>query len=98
MVTQKRWNGIQTFRLAGTSTAARRAVDIAVFANQLRTVDILLFEEYVKALDEGQQRLADFLFQRFRPEMKAATEAGWSPAHRRIPPPLQHRSPCQSIL
>jgi hypothetical protein len=36
--------------------------------------DLVLFEAYVSALTENNQRLADFLFQRFRPELKVATE------------------------
>ena len=44
-------------------------------ANQLRGVDLVLFEAYLRALTENNQRLAEFLFQRFRPEFKVATEA-----------------------
>jgi len=35
----------------------------------------VLFEAYLRALTENNQRLAEFLFQRFRPEFKVATEA-----------------------
>ena len=70
-----RWDGLQTFRLAEVSMAARRAAEQAVFANQLRTVDTLLFEAYVKAVSEGKPQLVNVLFQRFRPEIQAATEA-----------------------
>jgi hypothetical protein len=70
-----RWDGRQIFRLAEASMAARRAAEQAVFANQLRTVDTLLFAEYVKAVGEGKPQLANFLLQRFRPDMKAVTEA-----------------------
>lgn len=38
-------------------------------------VIIKLFTEYVAAYSTGNEDLADFLFTRFRPEMKLATEA-----------------------
>lgn len=38
-------------------------------------VIIKLFTEYVVAYSTGNEDLADFLFNRFRPEMKLATEA-----------------------
>ena len=46
-----------------------------VYANQLRGVDLMLFEAYLWALTENNRRLVEFLFQRFRPEFKVATEA-----------------------
>jgi hypothetical protein len=61
--------------MAEASMAARRAAEQVVFANQLRTVDTLLCEAYVKAVGEGKPQLVNVLFQRFRPEMQAATEA-----------------------
>lgn len=69
------WNGIQTFRLAESTAAGRRAGEKAVYANQLRGVDLILFQAYIRALTENNSRLAEFLFQRFRPEFKVATEA-----------------------
>jgi hypothetical protein len=69
------WNGIQIFRLAESIGAGRRAAEKAVYAQQLRMTDVVLFETYLTALSENNQRLADFLFQRFRPEFKVAAEA-----------------------
>ena len=69
------WNGIQTFRLAESIAAGRRAAEKFVYANQLRGVDLVLFEAYLRALTEDNQRLAEFLFHRFRPEFKVAAEA-----------------------
>jgi hypothetical protein len=69
------WNGIQTFRLAESIAAGRRAAEKFVHANQLRGVDVVLFEAYLRALTENNSRLAEFLFQRFRPEFKVAAEA-----------------------
>src|SRR6058998_916303 len=69
------WSGIQTFRLAESTAAGRRAGEKFVYANQLRGVDLVLFEAYLRSLTENNSRLAEFLFQRFRPEFKIATEA-----------------------
>ena len=68
------WGGIQSIRLAEATAAGGRAAEKAVYANQLRGVDLSLFQLYLRALSENNQWLADFLFQRFRPEFKVATE------------------------
>ena len=69
------WGNIQSLRLAEATAAGSRAAEKAIYANQLRGVDLLLFEVYLRALSKNNQWLADFLFQRFRPEFKVATEA-----------------------
>ena len=69
------WSGIQTFRLAESTAAGRRAAEKFVHATQLRAIDLALFETYLTAISENKQQLADFVFQRFRPEFKTATEA-----------------------
>ncbi|HEY1234344.1 MAG TPA: hypothetical protein VGH22_13290 [Candidatus Binatia bacterium] len=69
------WGGIQSFRLAEAGGAGRRAGEKAAYANQLRGVDIFLFQSYIRAVSEKNQWLADFFFQRFRPEFKVAAEA-----------------------
>jgi hypothetical protein len=69
------WGGIQDFRIAEAQISGRQAGEKAVFANQLRGIDVVLFERYVSALSENNQQLAQFLFERFRPEFKTAAEA-----------------------
>lgn len=69
------WGGIQDFRIAEAHVIGRQAAGKTVFANQLRGIDVVLFERYVSALSENNQQLAQFLFQRFRPEFKIAAEA-----------------------
>ena len=64
------WGGIQSFRLAESTAAGRLAGEKTIHANQLRGVDLLLFEAYLRALSENNQWLADFLFQRFRPGLR----------------------------
>ena len=69
------WGGIQNFRVADAHAAGRRAEEKAIDANELRKVDAVLFERYLSALSEKDQRMANFLFDRFRPEFKVAAEA-----------------------
>jgi len=69
------WGGIQTFRLAEAEAAGRQAGKNAIYANQLRSIDAVLFERYASAVSEKNNHLAEFLFKRFRPEMKVAVEA-----------------------
>jgi hypothetical protein len=69
------WRGIQNFRIADALAVGRRAGEKAIDANELRKVDAVLFERYLSALSEKDQRMANFLFDRFRPEFKVAAEA-----------------------
>lgn len=69
------WDGIQTFRIAEANAAGRHAGGKEIYANQLRTIDVVMFERYVSAISEKNQQLTEFLFRRFRPEMKVAVEA-----------------------
>lgn len=74
------WNGLQTFRLAEMASIGRRAAEKTMVASQMRTMDVLVSLEYLRALSEGKQQQAAFLFQRFRPELKEATKA-WLATH-----------------
>jgi hypothetical protein len=69
------WGGIQTFRLAEAEIAGQQAGEKAMYANQLRALDAVFFERYASAVSERNNQLAEFLFKRFRPEMKVAVEA-----------------------
>ncbi len=69
------WEGIQTFRIAEANAAGRQAAGKDLYSNQLRSLDAVLFERYVSAIIEKNDQLAEFLFQRFRPEMRVAVEA-----------------------
>ena len=69
------WGGIQNFRVADAHAAGRRAEEKAIYANEFRKIDAVLFERYLSALSEKDQRMANFLFDRFRPEFKVAAEA-----------------------
>ena len=69
------WGGIQDFRIAEAHISGREAGEKIIFANQLRGIDVVLFERYVSAISENNKQLADFLFQRFRPEFRPAIDA-----------------------
>lgn len=69
------WGGIETLRLAEVNIAGRQAWGKDLSANQLRGIDAMMFEFYVSAINEKNDQLAEFLFRRFRLEMKVAVEA-----------------------
>jgi hypothetical protein len=69
------WGGIQDFRIAESLAIGRNAAENAVYANQLRLIDVVSFERYVSAVSENNKQLSDFLVQRFRPEFKPAFDA-----------------------
>jgi len=69
------WGGIQTFRIAEAEAVGRKAGGKAIYATQLRAIDAVLFERYASAVSEKDNQLAEFLFKRFRPEMRVAVEA-----------------------
>ncbi len=70
-----RWSGVQTFRLAAVSTAGREAAAQSMKALELRGLDASMFINYVEARGRGDTSLEDFLYQRFRPEMRKALDA-----------------------
>jgi hypothetical protein len=70
-----RWGGQQA-RLYGEANAARvEAAQASDRANILTAIDVGLFLHYVDAIAAGNAREAQFLFQRFRPEMRPAMRA-----------------------
>jgi hypothetical protein len=70
-----RWGGQQT-RLYGEANAARvEAAQASDRADVLTAIDIGIFLHYVDAVATGNVREAQFLYQRFRPEMRPALRA-----------------------
>ena len=69
------WSGRQFFALAAANAIGRQSSQKAAQAEQVRVLDAALFVQFAAAYSQGDGRLAEFLLQRFRPEMKAATEA-----------------------
>ena len=69
------WGGVQTFRLAAAGRAGREATQHYLTANQLRAADGQLALAYLEAKGRGDEKLAEFLLQRFRPVAKKAFDA-----------------------
>jgi hypothetical protein len=71
----KRWGGAQMFSMVAANGARSEAVRLSDKASQLTSIDVSMFLQYISAVSSHQQRLADFILQRFRPEMKIAVNA-----------------------
>jgi hypothetical protein len=71
----KRWGGVQMFRLIASNGARSEAIRLSDKASQLTSIDVSMFLQYASAVSSHQQQLADFILQRFRPEMKVAMDA-----------------------
>jgi hypothetical protein len=80
-----RWGGIETFQLNDVDRLERRATQLEVQADQQRTFDANMFGQFVAARSRGEDKLADYLRQRFRPEARTALEA-WLATRPRINP------------
>jgi hypothetical protein len=70
-----RWGGQQATHFVEAVGAYSDSVGLASRATQVEAFHVDLFVAWYSALSEGNQELADFLYQRFPPELKAATEA-----------------------
>lgn len=68
------WGGIQTFRLCAVNALGRKSSEQTVRAGQMRTMDGILFVEYLKGKECHKDFLADFFYNRFRPELKRAID------------------------
>ncbi len=66
------WGGIQSSYYTQASAARTEAAQLRTESNQLRIVDLSLFENFVDARISGDEELADFYSERFRPEFDAA--------------------------
>jgi hypothetical protein len=69
------WGGIQAFLMRDSSAAGMQYVLKTIQQSQRTGLDGLLFIEYIKALNNDDQELADFYLARVRPELRVAIEA-----------------------
>jgi hypothetical protein len=69
------WTGVQTFSLVAADEAARKSTQLTLQATQLQSVDLQLLLAYVEGSVRGDNKLADFLHARFRPEVRKALDA-----------------------
>lgn len=70
-----RWSGIQIFQLSTVNALERKSSENTVRAGQTRMMDAMLFIEYLKGKQRHKDSLADFFYNRFRPELKRAVDA-----------------------
>lgn len=69
------WNGDQTRHMAESNQARVRAAQLSNEALQIGTLHANLFVAWASAYSENNTELADFLYQRFPPVLKQATDA-----------------------
>jgi hypothetical protein len=70
-----RWGGVQSTRYGQASAKRIESTRMSTYANQLTTVDVLTFTNFVNAWTEDNTELADFYEQRFRPDFRPAFDA-----------------------
>ena len=70
-----RWGGEQAFYLSEAAGMGRDSARNMIQAGQVETLDVAMFMEYTRALSQKNNDIANFLYQRFRPDLKAATDA-----------------------
>lgn len=70
-----RWSGVQANDYSTANAARIESTSAADKAGQQTQVDVLTFTQWVDAYAKHEAKLADFYFQRFRPEFKPAVEA-----------------------
>lgn len=83
------WGGDESKFYFEASAAQVDAAHLESLATQQTGVQTGLFVEYTVAQSAGDEALADFLYQRFPPELKTATDA-WlatDPLNNRAAPP-----------
>ncbi|GBL41746.1 hypothetical protein LBMAG54_12150 [Nitrosopumilaceae archaeon] len=69
------WGGIQTFKLVDVNAANRQASELNLQQGQYTMIDVMMFTEYVNAVNNDDKKLSDFYFERFRPDFKPAVQS-----------------------
>ena len=69
------WDGVQSSNYTQASAARTQAAQLRTEANQFRLADLSVFENYVDATIDGDEELASFYRNRFRPEFVPTFEA-----------------------
>lgn len=70
-----RWNGVQALNFSAANSARTESVRMSNAALQLTSIDVGMFVQFAAAYSEDNMVLAEFLLERFRPEMKTAVDA-----------------------
>jgi hypothetical protein len=69
------WDGIQSSNYTQASGSRTNAAQQRTAANQFRLADLSVFENYIDAVLEENEVVADFYFQRFRDEFRVGYDA-----------------------
>jgi hypothetical protein len=69
------WDGIQSSNYTQASGSRTAAAQQRSAANQFRLADLSVFENYIDAVLVEDEAVADFYFQRFRPEFRVGFDA-----------------------
>jgi hypothetical protein len=70
-----RWGGKQVESFIEALAAQQNSIQKANQAVLMQSLHVDLFVEWASAVSQEDQKLADFLFERFPPELKGATDA-----------------------
>jgi len=70
-----RWNGVQALSFSAANSARTESVRMSNAALQLTSIDVTTFVQFASAYSEDNQFLMEFLYERFRPELKTAVDA-----------------------
>ena len=70
-----RWSGVQANSYSQAAAFRATANKMTTVASRKIEVDVGIFLEYLVAVRKGDSTLSRFLFDRFRPELSAATKA-----------------------
>jgi hypothetical protein len=70
-----RWNGESTKASGRTNAIRIEAARAQGLSEAQKQVDVATFTQWIDAYARGETELADFYFERFRPEFKVAAEA-----------------------
>lgn len=69
------WSGVQTFRLNEANISRAHELRYWSDHSQFLTFDSMMLMEYLSATSQGNQKFADLIYSRFRPEVKDVFKA-----------------------
>ncbi len=70
-----KWSGVMSIRFAEANALRTDSVRFSDLASAQRAIDIDLGLNWVRAIDEGDERLAEFLYNRFPDHLQVAVDA-----------------------
>jgi hypothetical protein len=85
-----RWDGRQNELYGDASTVRSDADQTLTLGGQRRLFDVVTFNTWIEATNEGRHQLADLYERRFSPEFKVAFDA-WIPRSTRSRTPTRRR-------